>query len=253
MEDQPGALGLVLNCVTLWNTVYLNAALERLRANGYRVLDEDVARLSPYMRRHLNVHGQYSFQPPELVGARRALRDPDTPQTTLTDATRCVTITSSARTPNRCSSTLWRRITEGAQCDGMATGWQSMRSTRSPSGRFSRSGLGSDRIAGTGASCLKASRKAHRRSVRQGCEICNEVPVPHCRPLEQRPASGLVLAGPVAFIGPGVGDTVGWLPAPPLADCCQHLTPRRHTRGPGDRRQLRRRLFDLPRGLQAQG
>ena len=35
MEDQLGALGLVLNCIVLWNTVYINAALERLRAAGY--------------------------------------------------------------------------------------------------------------------------------------------------------------------------------------------------------------------------
>lgn len=38
--------------------------------------DEDVVRLSAYMRRHLNVHGHYSFQLPDLAGARRALRDP---------------------------------------------------------------------------------------------------------------------------------------------------------------------------------
>ena len=55
----------------MWNTVYLDAALARLR-------DEDVVRLSPYVRRHLNVHGHYSFQLPDLVGTRRALRDPDT-------------------------------------------------------------------------------------------------------------------------------------------------------------------------------
>ncbi len=41
--------------------------------------DQDVARLSPYMRRHLNVHGHYSFQLPQLAG-RRALRDPDSPE-----------------------------------------------------------------------------------------------------------------------------------------------------------------------------
>jgi len=61
MEDQLGALGLVLNCITLWNTVYLDIALDRLRADGHPVADEDVARLSPYMRRHLNVHGHYPF------------------------------------------------------------------------------------------------------------------------------------------------------------------------------------------------
>jgi len=29
------------------------------------------------MRRHLNVHGRYSFQLPDLAGARRPLRNPD--------------------------------------------------------------------------------------------------------------------------------------------------------------------------------
>ncbi len=63
MEDQLGALGIVLNCVVLWNTVYIDAALNRLRAQGYPVRDEDVARLSPFMRKHINVHGKYSFTP----------------------------------------------------------------------------------------------------------------------------------------------------------------------------------------------
>lgn len=77
MEDQLGALGLVLNCVVLWNTFYINAALDALRAQGRAVLDEDVARLSPFVRHHLNVHGKYSFLLPELPGGRRALREPD--------------------------------------------------------------------------------------------------------------------------------------------------------------------------------
>ncbi|MGH9008736.1 MAG: Tn3 family transposase [Acidimicrobiia bacterium] len=77
MEDQLGALGLVLNCVVLWNTFYINAALEQLRAQGYPILDDDVARLSPFVRRHLNVHGKYSFLLPELPSGLRALRDPD--------------------------------------------------------------------------------------------------------------------------------------------------------------------------------
>jgi len=29
------------------------------------------------MRRHLNVHGHYSFRLPDLAGTRRPLRDPD--------------------------------------------------------------------------------------------------------------------------------------------------------------------------------
>ncbi len=80
MEDQLGALGLVLNCVVVWNTMYMDAALQRLRALGYQVLDEDVARSSPFVRRHLNVHGRYSFRLPELSGDLRALRDPGAPE-----------------------------------------------------------------------------------------------------------------------------------------------------------------------------
>jgi TnpA family transposase len=79
MEDQLGALGLVLNCVVLWTTRYEDAALRQLRASGYPVLDDDVARLSPFVRRHLNVNGRYSFSLPELGGGLRALRDPESP------------------------------------------------------------------------------------------------------------------------------------------------------------------------------
>ena len=46
-EDQLGALGLVFNAVVLWNTRYLDAVPSKLRASGYPVLDENVARLSP--------------------------------------------------------------------------------------------------------------------------------------------------------------------------------------------------------------
>jgi TnpA family transposase len=79
MEDQLGALGIVLNCIVLWNTVYIDAALRQLRIQGYPLRDEDVARLSPFMRKHINVTGKYSFTTPDLPdGATRQLRDPDT-------------------------------------------------------------------------------------------------------------------------------------------------------------------------------
>ena len=80
INHQLGALGLVLNCITLWNTVYLDAALARLRDEGYPVRDEDMARLSPFVSKHLGVHGTYSFVLPDLApGAIRELRDPDNP------------------------------------------------------------------------------------------------------------------------------------------------------------------------------
>jgi TnpA family transposase len=77
MEDQIGALGLVLNAVVLFNTRYMDAAVNQLRADGFDVRDEDVARLSPFVRQHITMHGRYSFQLPDLPGGLRPLRDKD--------------------------------------------------------------------------------------------------------------------------------------------------------------------------------
>jgi hypothetical protein len=47
-EDQLSALGLVVNIIVLWNTLYMDAVLNQLRAEGYEVRPEDEARLSPF-------------------------------------------------------------------------------------------------------------------------------------------------------------------------------------------------------------
>jgi len=77
-EDQPGALGLVVNAVILWNTLYMDAALAGLRAEGFVVRQEDVARHSPLSHGNLNVLGRYAFTLSELVarGELRPLRRP---------------------------------------------------------------------------------------------------------------------------------------------------------------------------------
>ncbi|MBW4040210.1 MAG: Tn3 family transposase [Acidobacteria bacterium] len=79
-EDQLGALGLVVNLVVLWNTIYMDAALNQLRAEGYEVLPDDVARLSPLSFKHINMLGRYAFTLPDTVarGELRPLRDPRT-------------------------------------------------------------------------------------------------------------------------------------------------------------------------------
>ena len=74
-EDQLGALGLVLNAVVLWNTFYMDLAVKQLRADGYPVHDEDVARLSPLGFKHIHFLGRYAFNPSE-PGQVRPLRDP---------------------------------------------------------------------------------------------------------------------------------------------------------------------------------
>lgn len=77
-KDQLGALGLVVNIIALWNTLYMEAALAQLRKEGYPVRDEDVARLSPLIYDHINLLGRYSFTVPESVsrGELRPLRNP---------------------------------------------------------------------------------------------------------------------------------------------------------------------------------
>ncbi len=79
-EDHLGALGLVVNVIVLWNTIYMDAALNRLPAEGYDVREEDVARLSPLGFDHINMLGRYAFTLPNTVarGELRPLRDPRT-------------------------------------------------------------------------------------------------------------------------------------------------------------------------------
>ncbi len=66
-EDQLGALGLVTNAVVLWNTIYMDAALSRLRQQGMDVKEEDAARLSPLLYKHINMLGHYSFALAEFI------------------------------------------------------------------------------------------------------------------------------------------------------------------------------------------
>ena len=75
-EDQLSALGLVVNIIVLWNTLYRDAILTQLRSEGYPVQSEDEARLSPFGHEHINMLGRYSFAVPEAVtrGELRPLR-----------------------------------------------------------------------------------------------------------------------------------------------------------------------------------
>lgn len=56
----------------------MEAALNQLRADGFEVRDEDVARLSPLLHEHINMPGRYSFSVPDAVakGKLRPLRNP---------------------------------------------------------------------------------------------------------------------------------------------------------------------------------
>ena len=72
------ALGLVVNAIVLWNTLYMDLALNNIRAQGYEVKEEDVQRIWPLSYKHINFLGRYFFTLPENIakGQLRDLRNP---------------------------------------------------------------------------------------------------------------------------------------------------------------------------------
>jgi TnpA family transposase len=57
-EDLLGAVGLLVNMIVLWNTIYMEAVLEQFRREGHPVNEEDGARLSPLIHEHINAQGR---------------------------------------------------------------------------------------------------------------------------------------------------------------------------------------------------
>ncbi|MBA9005695.1 Tn3 family transposase [Thermomonospora cellulosilytica] len=76
MEDQIGSLGLALNAVVWWNSLYLDAAVKQLRTDGFPATDEMCARLSPICYDHINFLGRYAFTRAELDAGLRPFHDP---------------------------------------------------------------------------------------------------------------------------------------------------------------------------------
>jgi len=77
-EDQLGAVGLVLNAIIVWNTRYIQAAIQRLRTADIDVSSDDLRRMSPLTHSHINQLGRYEFQlaPATAAGELRPLRQP---------------------------------------------------------------------------------------------------------------------------------------------------------------------------------
>ncbi|MDP1975717.1 MAG: Tn3 family transposase, partial [Alphaproteobacteria bacterium] len=75
---QLGALGLVVNIIILWNTIYIEAVLNKLRQEDHIILEEDVVRLSPLIHAHINMLGRYSFAVSDAIerGELRPIRNP---------------------------------------------------------------------------------------------------------------------------------------------------------------------------------
>jgi TnpA family transposase len=68
-EDQLSALGLVVNAIVLWNTLYMDQALHALQQQcTIPVHEADILRLSPLLSSHINLLGRYSFQQDVALG-----------------------------------------------------------------------------------------------------------------------------------------------------------------------------------------
>jgi hypothetical protein len=72
-NNQAACLNILTNAVIVWNTVYIQAALEALREEGYAVKDDDLVQLSPARFAHIHRYGKYHFDV-ETARSRRRLR-----------------------------------------------------------------------------------------------------------------------------------------------------------------------------------
>lgn len=72
-QTQANSLNLVTNAIVLWNTVYLQAAIEQLKSEGVKIKDEDLNFISPARYAHINPYGRYYFNVEENLN-RTGLR-----------------------------------------------------------------------------------------------------------------------------------------------------------------------------------
>ncbi|MFV0308674.1 MAG: Tn3 family transposase [Desertimonas sp.] len=73
-ESQLGALGVLVNAIVLWQTVYTQAALDHLTADGHDIDPADIARLSPLAHPTINLQGRYETTSPAPNDSLRPLR-----------------------------------------------------------------------------------------------------------------------------------------------------------------------------------
>ena len=75
-EDQLSALGFILNAIVLWNTIYMNEAVQHLHQQAKPIALADMERLSPLGFAHINLVGRYTFTltPQVAHGVLRPLR-----------------------------------------------------------------------------------------------------------------------------------------------------------------------------------
>jgi TnpA family transposase len=79
-EEQLTALGLVVNCIALYNTIYTQRALDQLTAAGQPMAEQHVERLSSLGHQHITLTGRYRITLADQLHDRSAycaLKTPD--------------------------------------------------------------------------------------------------------------------------------------------------------------------------------
>lgn len=61
MMNKSSCLSFVSNAMVLWNTEQMEKVYETLKQKGYKIYEEDMARVLPLSTKNILVHGQYSF------------------------------------------------------------------------------------------------------------------------------------------------------------------------------------------------
>jgi hypothetical protein len=65
--NQANCLNLIVNAIAVWNTVYMQAAVQHLRQNGQIISEEYLEHLAPVRYEHINIFGKYSFDRPSQL------------------------------------------------------------------------------------------------------------------------------------------------------------------------------------------
>jgi hypothetical protein len=63
--------------VVWWNSLYIDAAVKQLRADGFPATEEMCARLSPICFEHFNFLGRYAFTRADPAVGLRSFHTPD--------------------------------------------------------------------------------------------------------------------------------------------------------------------------------
>ncbi len=56
------ALNLIINAISIWNTIYLEKAIDYKKSIGDEINEELIANIFPLGWEHINMLGEYSFK-----------------------------------------------------------------------------------------------------------------------------------------------------------------------------------------------